>query len=572
MNLSTTGKCAVKKRRCLLHGYAAAIILSAVLSVSCGTVRTRMKAKRRYVVYQGHDKHHECRPGAFFGKQPYQAVADDIEKMKGTEYVPVFVVVLESRPYSRLSDYIAVPFDLLLDTAFLPFDLVWWAFGFEKGWRDERVIDRDYPDELPPAKRTIRRNMVEVSRVDPERRASLISRLTTLLADPNVRRDNPLGIPDALHELIRLEALEAESTLVAYMFYDTNRGSDFRLIDGDLDVLTGRRSQSERVASHQHAPTAGSLWCVTWAGTNFVPKVLERLSQATPEEMSMDVGGGAVPFLAFKYFAALRNGGRSDSKLTPDECVRMIQSYKGCHPTMSAEQKTRLDVIIDVIEKRTWSSDDSLDSEDPGERAWAPSFATEPWPARTNYCGFKVLLRYQQATILGYTGHDRSVAIPTEAGGLPVRNIAPHAFFQRPITDVVIPGSVTNIGGYAFAYSQHLTNVVLSSGLVSIGSHAFAKCRGLDRVTIPETVERIGDFAFSGCFDRQWSIYFKGNPPTVDPAAFFSSSVAVYYSAGNTNWPASFGDKPTQEWQHGTDGSLVEWESLNSASEAQRSP
>lgn len=526
-----------QERRWCLRRITAAILLTGLFCAPSGTVRTRIAARKSYEVFQGHNTHLEQSPGAFFGKPPYQAVADD----------------LESRPYSRPSAYIAIPFDFVWDTVFLPFDLIGWAFGCEKGWRGYRVIDMDFPNEFPTDKKVIDPKLAWQSRNDPVKRAEIISQLTTLLSDPSVRETNPLGIPDMLRGLSSLNAFEAESTLVSYMFFDKNRGSDFRLIEGDMDVLIGKRSQSMRVFYNRHVPTAGSLWCVTWAGTNFAPRIIERFSQATPEEMSMEVGGGAFPFLAYRYFAMLQRKGRHGGRFTPEECIQMVQSFIDSHSTLSLAQKTNLDKIIDVIRTRKWTNDNCLDSKDPSVRAWAPSFAMEPWPARTNYCDFNFLMRYGQATVLGYSGHDRSVIIPGEVGGLSVRNIAPHAFKEQPITDVVIPSSVTNIGEYAFVYCMQLTNIVLSSGLVSIGPRAFASCRGLKEVTLPETVKSIGAFAFSNCFDRRWAIYFKGEPPTIDPTAFFSSDIAIYYEAGSSNWPATFGDKPTHEMKRKTE-------------------
>ncbi len=62
----------------------------------------------------------------------------------------------------------------------------------------------------------------------------------------------------------------------------------------------------------------------------------------------------------------------------------------------------------------------------------------------------------------------------------------------------VIPGTVKNIGNYAFYTCFGLTNVVIPEGVTNIGNVAFAST-GLKNVVIPNSVKNIGTNAFSGC-------------------------------------------------------------------------
>ena len=66
------------------------------------------------------------------------------------------------------------------------------------------------------------------------------------------------------------------------------------------------------------------------------------------------------------------------------------------------------------------------------------------------------------------------------------------------LTDVAIPNSVTNIGDSAFSDCAGLTNVSIDNSVTSIGEQAFAGCTGLASVTIPNSVTNVGRFAFSG--------------------------------------------------------------------------
>jgi hypothetical protein len=62
-----------------------------------------------------------------------------------------------------------------------------------------------------------------------------------------------------------------------------------------------------------------------------------------------------------------------------------------------------------------------------------------------------------------------------------------------------IPNSVTNIGSNAFYYCAYLTDITLGTNVTSIGSGAFAECYNWTGVAIPDSVASIGSDAFFGC-------------------------------------------------------------------------
>lgn len=83
------------------------------------------------------------------------------------------------------------------------------------------------------------------------------------------------------------------------------------------------------------------------------------------------------------------------------------------------------------------------------------------------------------------------------------------------LTSVEIPGSVEEIGGWAFAYNETLTTLILNNGLKKIGEGAFVDA-GIKSVTIPETVTRIESQAFNSCLSLESatippSVQFIGN-------------------------------------------------------------
>jgi hypothetical protein len=136
-------------------------------------------------------------------------------------------------------------------------------------------------------------------------------------------------------------------------------------------------------------------------------------------------------------------------------------------------------------------------------------------------------------TITGYTGSDGTGVIPDSTNGYPVSAIADYAFWgTSTLTNLTIPGSVTNIGVMEFQVCSGLTNVTVDganpnyasaggalfdkamatllqypgglagsytipNGVTNIANYAFEYCYQLSGVTIPNTVTSIGDWAFS---------------------------------------------------------------------------
>ncbi|MBQ9115510.1 MAG: leucine-rich repeat domain-containing protein, partial [Clostridia bacterium] len=75
---------------------------------------------------------------------------------------------------------------------------------------------------------------------------------------------------------------------------------------------------------------------------------------------------------------------------------------------------------------------------------------------------------------------------------------------------MVIPDSVTSIGGGAFQYCYNLTNVVIPDSVTSVGEKAFRGCRSLTSVVIGNSVTYIGSNAFYSCSSLK-TVYYDGN-------------------------------------------------------------
>jgi hypothetical protein len=98
---------------------------------------------------------------------------------------------------------------------------------------------------------------------------------------------------------------------------------------------------------------------------------------------------------------------------------------------------------------------------------------------------------YITLSIIGYSGTDNNVTIPSEMNGRPITIIG-YAFQEKRLTGVTIPNSIKRIENSAF-YGNRLTSVTIPNGVTYIGDGAFADNQ-LTSVTIPNSVTYLSGF------------------------------------------------------------------------------
>ncbi len=118
-------------------------------------------------------------------------------------------------------------------------------------------------------------------------------------------------------------------------------------------------------------------------------------------------------------------------------------------------------------------------------------------------------------------------AITYEGKEYTVTAIGQTAFFQRNITSITFPNSITSVGRSAFAYCNALDSVVLPEKVTVINDMTFASCESLSRVVIPEGVTLIDNSAFNSCYSLD-SLIIPNSVTRIEDWAFAGCKGLTY--------------------------------------------
>ena len=83
-----------------------------------------------------------------------------------------------------------------------------------------------------------------------------------------------------------------------------------------------------------------------------------------------------------------------------------------------------------------------------------------------------------------------------------------------------IPGSVADIGAYAFYGCISISNIKIPDSVTSIGEWAFSKCSNLKNITIPNGIKEIKRSLFDGCTGLT-NIVIPDSVTIIDESVFF---------------------------------------------------
>ena len=154
------------------------------------------------------------------------------------------------------------------------------------------------------------------------------------------------------------------------------------------------------------------------------------------------------------------------------------------------EYKLKLDELMATVAALEEALEQSNGSEETSTEAETrPSGKPSPTPlpnettADTEEEKEPVLFTYRvvegQAHITGYTGDSATVHVPTEIHGYTVVALDDSAFQNSSVKAVVLPGSVTTVGWFAFSGCYGLELVSLPASVTKINYGAFDNCPNL---------------------------------------------------------------------------------------------
>ena len=79
-----------------------------------------------------------------------------------------------------------------------------------------------------------------------------------------------------------------------------------------------------------------------------------------------------------------------------------------------------------------------------------------------------------------------------------VTTVYGNVFNDSPLTEVILPSTVTTIEEFSFYNCKQLSSIKLNEGLIEIKGFAFSET-AINEVILPSTVTTIGEYAFSDC-------------------------------------------------------------------------
>lgn len=101
-----------------------------------------------------------------------------------------------------------------------------------------------------------------------------------------------------------------------------------------------------------------------------------------------------------------------------------------------------------------------------------------------------------EVTITEYTGTSEHVLIPDTIDGLPVTALGHRAFYEKTVTTVVVPDSVTEIGAACFSGDNYLVSLKLPDGLKRLPPASLESCMRLYDFDLPQSLEKIYSSVF----------------------------------------------------------------------------
>ena len=139
----------------------------------------------------------------------------------------------------------------------------------------------------------------------------------------------------------------------------------------------------------------------------------------------------------------------------------------------------------------------------------------------------------ESVTIHGfaYETYNNDVIIPDQIEGINVTEIGIGAFMGTTITSIVLPDTITEIGGFAFEKCENLTEIMIPNRVIEIGDGAFY-ASGLVSAMIGGGVAEIGIAAFGDCKNLETLTFKSAIPPIFKQSVLIGSNPIIYVPIG----------------------------------------
>lgn len=217
-------------------------------------------------------------------------------------------------------------------------------------WTVRRAFNQ--PNWWYPHQELFDRNTVLAeSKTNSLARARYIAEMQKALSDPKIRTENPLEVGNILFALSDLNAENTSNTYIDYAFFDLKRGIDFRRQFSDTNTL-----------GDVYLEVLPITTIIPRLGIDAVPVVLNRFANATIEERSLGIGGGASSVLAVLYFI--------QAGLSEEDAINVVNN-KLKERTLTDMQRDSLNEIRGAIQNKLYRPDWLRRTSIKSKKTWA---------------------------------------------------------------------------------------------------------------------------------------------------------------------------------------------------------
>ena len=128
---------------------------------------------------------------------------------------------------------------------------------------------------------------------------------------------------------------------------------------------------------------------------------------------------------------------------------------------------------------------------------------------------------YPNAQMLSNYSNGKILVIPDS-----VTRIGVSALYDSELTNIIIPSSVKNIGGNAFAHCNNLVSIYIPDSVTSMGNGVFGSDENLSDVRLSKSLTEIPGTTFINCFSLK-SIVIPANITGIETFAFVTTGSSL---------------------------------------------